>query len=257
MFSIACSRGESPSDAIDASLDTHHGPPVDADASGANDTLSDSADETGGGSHDAAEGSAKDRDGGCATCNPVGGQYCGTIADECSANGRLECTLVCHVAGFSCGGGGLPNICGAARGPGGCKAVTCLAVAATYCGKIGDGCGGTLDCGECSQPGFSCGAGGIPGVCGGHDGACSPFTCSRATVRYCGVIGDGCGGRLDCGECQDGEVCGVTLANMCGADPVPIAIPPPAPIPPLPPAPPVPPVPEPPPPPTSVHRAQD
>jgi hypothetical protein len=252
-FSIACSRSEQPPHGIDAAIDAHHWPFDAPDANGANDAPTASVDAMGGGGHDAAEGGARDRDGGCATCDPVGGQYCGRIADECSPNGRLECSLVCNVAGFTCGGRGLPNICGAGHD---CRASTCLALAATYCGKVGDGCGGTLDCGECSPP-FNCGIRGIPGVCGARDDACSPLTCARATVRYCGVIGDGCGGKLDCGECPDGGVCGETLAHMCGADPVPIAIPPPAPIPPLPPAPPVPPVPDPPPPPTSAHRAQD
>jgi hypothetical protein len=254
-FSFVCSPSEPSPDATDASLDAHHWPPADPDAHGANDASADSADGAGGG-HDAAEGGAKDRDGGCATCDPVGGQYCGILADECSPKGRLECSLVCDIAGFTCGGRGLTNLCGAVPGSDACRAVSCLTAAASYCGKIGDGCGGTLDCGECSPP-LSCGAGGIPGVCGGRDDVCSPLNCARATVRYCGVIGDGCGGRLDCGECPDGGVCGLTLANMCGADPVPIAIPPPAPIPPLPPAPPVPRVPEPPPPPTSVQRAHD
>lgn len=47
---------------------------------------------------------------------------------------------------------------------GGCGLRTCLSVGAN-CGPIGDGCGGTLDCGSCTAP-DACGGGGTPNVCG-------------------------------------------------------------------------------------------
>ena len=36
-------------------------------------------------------------------------------------------------------------------------------------------------------------------------------------VQYCGTIGDGCGGSLNCGtSCPSGQTCGQVLANVCG-----------------------------------------
>src|SRR5689334_13105638 len=63
--------------------------------------------------------------------------------------------------GQSCGGGGMPNVCGMGAT---CAPKTCADLAAE-CGLAGDGCGGMLDCGTCSV-GDTCGGNGIPGVCG-------------------------------------------------------------------------------------------
>jgi len=43
-----------------------------------------------------------------------------------------------------------------------CAPLTCVQASAT-CGKVGDGCGGLLDCGTCVAP-DSCGGGGAPNV---------------------------------------------------------------------------------------------
>jgi hypothetical protein len=132
--------------------------------------------------------------------------------------------------------------------PGGCTAVVCAPPGGQYCGSIGDGCGGGLECGGCPA-GFGCESGlcvggpdcprrtacaegsanfcgaigdGCGGAldCGGCQGGltcnggvcvapgCVPLTCSGGGTRFCGVVGDGCGGALDCGECADGAVCG-------------------------------------------------
>src|SRR5438105_569511 len=32
-------------------------------------------------------------------------------------------------------------------------------------------------------------------------GDCTPISCSNASATYCGQIGNGCGGILDCGDC--------------------------------------------------------
>jgi hypothetical protein len=62
----------------------------------------------------------------------------------------------------------------------------------SYCGKIGDGCGGGLDCGDCAT-GWSCKG----GLC--QPDSCAPSSCGAgAAFPYCGKIGDGCGGSLDC-----------------------------------------------------------
>src|SRR6266511_3200361 len=36
-------------------------------------------------------------------------------------------------------------------------------------------------------------------------GDCTPISCSGAGVTYCGKIGNGCGGTLDCGDCTGGQ----------------------------------------------------
>jgi len=234
----------------DASAEGGNGPSSDRDARGAidADVASDGA-----GAADSDDDRVGDVyaeppvDGACVRCDPIGGQYCGRIGDDCSPE-DLECPALCRVPGFTCGGAGLTNRCGAIRDSGACEDVSCQAIGATYCERIGDGCGSTLDCGSCPG-GMICGARGIPGVCGMPDDRCTPLICKGAMIEYCGVIGDGCGGVLDCAECLAGETCGVTIPNVCGADPPPLSPPPPAPKPPLPPAPPAPRPPRPPPPP--------
>ena len=184
------------------------------------------------------------------SCRPIGGgQFCGRITDYCGK--FLECGTACDVPGFTCGGAGTPNLCGAARDSGACKTTVCdQRPAGQYCGIVGDGCGGTIDCGACADW-FICGGGGVPHLCGIplDSGTCAPFTCSEASVRRCGVIGDGCGNALDCGSCEGGDICGQSIPGICGSPdtrPPPPASPPPPP-PPPPPVPPIPPPPLPPP----------
>ena len=92
------------------------------------------------------------------------------------------------------------------------------------CGPLGDGCGGTLNCGTCTAP-QTCGGGGVAGKCG--QPTCTPFaTCAQAGAN-CGYAGDGCGGIIGgiggpgCGSCPSGQICGANgQANKCGV-PVP------------------------------------
>ncbi len=91
------------------------------------------------------------------TCTDIG-LKCGPAGDGCG--GLLDCGK-CTVAGESCGGGGVPGVCGGPK----CTPRTCASVGAT-CGPLGDGCGGVLDCGKCVAP-QSCGGGGTASVCGG------------------------------------------------------------------------------------------
>ena len=79
----------------------------------------------------------------------------------------------------------------------------CAAAGAT-CGPIGDGCGGSLQCGSCPT-GETCGGGGVASVCGAP--ACTPKTCAQLGAN-CGAAGDGCGGQLACGTCTGGTTCG-------------------------------------------------
>jgi hypothetical protein len=94
-----------------------------------------------------------------------------------------------------------------------CAPATCESLGAE-CGMQGDGCGGTIACGDCSA-GETCGAGG-PSRCG--IGTCTPTTCATLGAT-CGPVGDGCGGVLECGTCVAGEVCGARVPNRCAASP--------------------------------------
>src|SRR3954453_541263 len=58
-----------------------------------------------------------------------------------------------------------------------CLRVTCTPAGGHYCGDIGDGCRGTLSCGDCPA-GSSCGGDGVPHLCGQPaDPACQPIPC--------------------------------------------------------------------------------
>ena len=146
-----------------------------------------------------------------ATCTPVGGQYCGIIGNGCG--GSLNCAAACS-AGQTCGGTGVANLCGG----GTCTPLTpaaCIFNGGHYCGPIGDGCGGTINCAACTAP-QSCGGRGVSYLCG--DPACVPGSCNpQAGVQYCGTIGDSCGGSMNCGNtCPSGQTCGGAGPNICG-----------------------------------------
>ncbi len=88
--------------------------------------------------------------------------------------------------------------------------------AGAECGMIADGCGETLDCGDCPE-GTACGAGGEPNICGG---GCEPLSCDDHGAD-CGTVSDGCGGTIDCGDCPDGMDCGGGGSpNLCGCTPM-------------------------------------
>ncbi|HXU80476.1 MAG TPA: hypothetical protein VN914_03725, partial [Polyangia bacterium] len=122
------------------------------------------------------------------------------------------------------GGGGAPAPLGDAgvypdAPPGGrdaCVPLTCDPAGGRYCGKIGDGCGTPLDCGDCTGA-LTCGGGGIDHVCGKPvDPSCQPISCTQPGGRICGRVGDGCGRALDCGGCPSGQTCGGVTPNVCG-----------------------------------------
>lgn len=129
--------------------------------------------------------------------------FCGFVPDGCGGE-LLGCVDPCPM-GESCGAGG-PDLCGA-------SSVACvpktIADCGSSCGPIGDGCGGSVDCGGC-QGAESCGGGGEAGVCGAP--ACQPLSCDDWGAT-CGTLADGCGGiTADCGACGADEVCN---ANKC------------------------------------------
>ena len=90
------------------------------------------------------------------------------------------------------------------------------------CGVAGDGCGGQLNCGTCTDPEY-CGGGGFD-LCGGNNGlgpdggpVCVPTTCAVLGFN-CGTAADGCGGLLTCGTCTDPEFCGGGGYDVCGGN---------------------------------------
>ena len=85
-----------------------------------------------------------------------------------------------------------------------CQPSTCAALG-VHCGTTGDGCGGTLDCGGCSQ-----------GICGSGQCVCIPRT---TCLGVCGTVSNGCGGTIQCPACPctpscSGKMCGAS--NGCG-----------------------------------------
>jgi hypothetical protein len=64
---------------------------------------------------------------------------------------------------------------------------------------VGDGCGGTVDCGPC-PPGELCGIL-TPFMCDPPPD-CTPLVCEG---EDCGDKTDGCGGSIDCGKCPDDD----------------------------------------------------
>jgi hypothetical protein len=144
------------------------------------------------------------------TCTPQTctqqGILCGPAGDGCG--GTLECGTC--ASGETCGGGGVPNQCGAPS----CTPKTCASQGFT-CGAQSDGCGDVLQCGSCTKG--TCGGGGTPGVCG--TGTCTPQTCASQGFT-CGAQGDGCGDIIQCGTCASGQSCGGGgTPGVCGAPP--------------------------------------
>jgi hypothetical protein len=81
------------------------------------------------------------------------------------------------------------------------------------CGKMDDGCGQTLNCGNtCPAALPFCGGGG-PNVCGAS--MCVPaMTCP--TGKQCGPYTDGCSSTITCGTCPAGQTCaGDGTQNHC------------------------------------------
>lgn len=103
--------------------------------------------------------------------------------------------------------------------PDGCEPVTCEE-RGKDCGPMADGCGEVIECGECDD-GAICGLL-ERNVCTAVDEEtlCVPLTKNQACRGIeCGSEGDGCGGTYDCGECPEGEECGLLRASKCDAPP--------------------------------------
>lgn len=79
----------------------------------------------------------------------------------------------------------------------GCMATASCGDAGFFCGKLDDGCGGTMDCGSCPAP-LSCGFR-APNVC--SDPTCKP------QCTTCGQIDPLCGELCTTGWCGSGQYC--------------------------------------------------
>ena len=139
--------------------------------------------------------------------------------------GGLGCTVqTCEDLGWQCGHGdnGCSHIlaCKPCNAPSQCtsehkckcQAATCASLG-VECGTFPDGCGGSdLNCGSSCPTGQQCNK----GKCEAKP--CTPVvSCARG---QCGALSNGCGGVLDCGNCQSPESCGgKAIANQCGCTP--------------------------------------
>ena len=153
---------------------------------------------------------------GNATCTPITCNngtpfaYCGQIGDGCG--GKLLCTT-------NCGSGKLCGADGLCKGDSSCITTGCEnGTKFNYCGTVGDGCGGALRCTTACGAGKTCDT--VNGLCKG-DGTCTPLSsCDNKTdFKYCGKIGDGCGGSIPCGTtgCGSGKICD-TVKGLCKGD---------------------------------------
>ena len=144
----------------------------------------------------------------CSTPVPVGSGAAGdsgALVNHDAVTGASETTLI-----------NLPDSGGASPLDGGIciPSSSCKVGSGQYCGLIGDGCGGNLQCGLCPV-GQSC----FGGVCGtGTDYDAGALTsCTVTGGTYCGVIGDGAGGKLTCGACPTDWTC---TSGLCTGDPI-------------------------------------
>ncbi len=145
---------------------------------------------------------------------------CGMAANGCGQVINCETSGFACPVGTECGGGSVPGKCGT-PGTQVCLPDPTAMLCAGKCGKIGNGCGGIIDCSAPGNGGVTCdadkwcGGGGVPSKCG-HP-ACAPVAQAVACTGKCGKIADGCGGIYTCSSCTNGKVCGFSTPNVCGA----------------------------------------
>jgi hypothetical protein len=145
------------------------------------------------------------------TCSPTGGQYCGgAIGDGCGH--QLVCDLPCP-SGWDC----QSHLC---MGGTTCNRLDSCENGSpyAYCGEIGDRCGGSFHCPESCAKDQICDK--TKRLCVGDPSTCKPGTCDNGTpFNYCGTVGDGCGGHVDCpADCGAGQVCD-SATGLCKGDP--------------------------------------
>lgn len=151
------------------------------------------------------------------SCDDLG-LDCGPIADGCG--GLIECgdcddDEACGIVAFNvCTS--LSEVCDPID-----REVACEDI---ECGRVGDGCGGTIACGTCDR-GEICGIE-ASGRCD-EPPPCEPLSPQEACAERCGVVANGCddvdGGLIDCSDyeefvCPAGTACGAGgEPNVCGS----------------------------------------
>lgn len=150
------------------------------------------------------------------------GVECGLIGDGCSGSvdcGSCDNGEICGLnTPFQCDAPPPPD-------PEECpaKIVSCAAVGAT-CGKIGNGCGGLIDCdvetGGCEASEL-CGIE-MPNRCSTPP-TCTPTSPQVACANTCGQVANGCGELINCETegfgCPNGQTCGgAGVAGQCGTE---------------------------------------
>jgi hypothetical protein len=166
--------------------------------------------------------------GGAAGASPTGGSSGGADASDNDGNSSTG------GGGGSAGSGATGGGAGAAGGAGGSGG----AGGAGASGGTGGATGGVG--GNTSGGAGTSGTGGSGGIVDAGDPAdisapqdvgppqdvqrdthnpdgCTPISCTPPLGTYCGWIGDGCGGAMDCGTCPGAQVCGQRRPNICGA----------------------------------------
>ena len=199
-------------------------------------SLADAGIHVGDAAHDDARSDASRDATGATPCSPRTcaslGLACGPAPDGCG--GVVHCDdcpmfppcgcapATCAILGpFACGGqsdgcGGALNCgpCPPAAAP--CSPLTC-ADYGDACGPQSDGCGGlTANCGDCSDGGQFCGAGG--------PSKCWPVMSKALTSKWCTALGSNCGFQhicgqmfVDCGTCPAPLYCGSNPQGPSGA----------------------------------------
>lgn len=113
------------------------------------------------------------------------------------------------------------QVCDASTGN--CKAAcvpkTCSQLGKT-CGSVDNGCGKQINCGSCGLR-QSCDTSGQCkcNILGSILSVFPMFCCSETCAslnRTCGTVSDGCNGSLNCGTCENGQIC--NESGQCAED---------------------------------------
>ena len=157
------------------------------------------------------------------TCTPIPAATacagkCGIVSNGCGVEvngGVIDCSAMFPCPnGQTCGGGGMPNQCGAGGSTSCTQIPQATACAGKTCGTASDGCTGSYNCGTGCGTGQTC----IAGSCQGSTCQPTPMGTACAGIE-CGMVSNGCSGSYDCGMCPTGESCGLRTAFTCDLTP--------------------------------------
>ncbi|MBN2497339.1 MAG: hypothetical protein JXR96_22300 [Deltaproteobacteria bacterium] len=143
-------------------------------------------------------------------------------ADRCESGDARHYNAIGGCSNGECSYGSYLETCEHGCSNGICGDCVPASCGANNCGSMPDGCGGTVNCGGCSDPqddcesnvcvcnhaecsGDCCAAG---QVC--HSGAC----CTPSCAGKCGGASDGCGGQCSA-ACPSGQWCNGTTCQAC------------------------------------------